>query len=73
MSVPPAEVLTALTELARRGNIKTIEARLAEMAHADPGCGAFADRVRRYLDDFKVRELADWLASLSPTLIHESN
>ena len=69
---PPAEEVSAFLDLARRGVVRNIETRAEQLAHAHPEYTPFARRVARYARDFKLKELGEWLASLSSPHVHGS-
>jgi hypothetical protein len=61
---PPPDILASLTATARRGNVLQFEKQLDQAIETDPALTPFGDAARRYLDELKVRELADWLDTL---------
>jgi signal transduction histidine kinase/DNA-binding NarL/FixJ family response regulator len=69
---PPAE-LAAFLDLARRGFVRNLQSRADQLAHAHPDMAPFATRVSSYVRDFKVKELADWLANLATKADHGSS
>ncbi|MBE2215159.1 MAG: response regulator [Opitutaceae bacterium] len=69
---PPAEEVSAFLDLARRGVVRNIETRAEQLAHAHPEYSSFARRVARYARDFKLKELGEWLSSLSTSQAHGS-
>jgi CheY-like chemotaxis protein len=69
--VPPsADEIAALLDLARRGFVRNIETRAGALAQEHPECAAFSRRVMAFVSDFKLKELADWLSSLTHQPIH---
>ncbi len=70
IKVPPPEELAAFVDLGRRGFTRSLESRAEELARQDTGYVGFARRVTRYTKDFKIKELQEWLSSLSPEPAH---
>ena len=68
LKAPAPETLLVLTDIARRGNIRIFETRLAETVARDPSLAPFQTKAQQYLSEFKIKELADWLESLSTEL-----
>ncbi|WP_232629232.1 hybrid sensor histidine kinase/response regulator [Methylobacterium sp. Leaf118] len=53
-AAPPLPVLEELLRLGRIGHVRAIEARLAEIARADPGAAAFAARLQALVAAFDL-------------------
>lgn len=62
---PEGEQLEILVDMARRGFVKNIEAHLEELEANNDDLRPFADKARSFLTDFKLKELVDWLSSLT--------
>lgn len=69
---PPAAEVAAFLDLARRGFVRNIESRAEQLARTQTEFAPFARRVTGYVHDFKLKELAEWLASLNPENDHGS-
>jgi signal transduction histidine kinase/CheY-like chemotaxis protein len=72
IKAPPLEELTAFVDLARRGYVRSLETRAEKLAEQNPAYAGFARRVARLSKEFKVKELTEWLSSLSPEHAHGS-
>jgi hypothetical protein len=70
---PPAEEIEELIKLARRGVVRAIESRAEQLANNDPQYTAFARRVLIYTNEFKIKELSEWLHSFSPEHANGTN
>ncbi len=69
---PPPEEVSAFLDLARRGVVRNIETRAEELARTHPEYTPFARRVARYARDFKLKELGEWLTTLTTHQSHGS-
>jgi len=64
--IPPSpQELAALIKFARRGVVQSIEAQAEKLAAKSPDHASFAHRVLEYTQDFKIKELAEWLTNLT--------
>jgi len=63
-SVPPAEELALLHELARIGNMRSIVERADHLSSLDPAHQAFAQRLRELAQGFQSRAILDWISEL---------
>ena len=69
---PPVDEISALLDLARRGVVRNIESRAELLARSHPEYAPFARRVSRYAREFKLKELGEWLVSLTAPQTHGS-
>lgn len=72
ITMPPPDDVTAFIALARRGDVRNLQVRADNLAELQPEFAAFAQRVHFYTSDFKLKELAEWLAAQSPQPAHGS-
>lgn len=65
---PPQKELAEFINLARRGVVRAIENRAEQLAQDSPQYAAFAKRVTIFTSAFKIKELTEWLGSLTREL-----
>lgn len=71
--VPPTpQELATLIEFARRGVVQSIEVQAEKLAANSPEHAPFAHRVLDFTHDFKIKELAEWLSSLTVQDVEKS-
>ncbi|MEM9120385.1 MAG: ATP-binding protein [Cyanobacteria bacterium P01_D01_bin.6] len=63
LTLPPAEVLKALHDLALCGNLRAIGQRVKSLAEAEPAFQPFADQVQALAQKFQERELITLFAA----------